>query len=183
VPDQEGLDALRGRVERRTRAVPPPRNPRPASQPLPTTETARTDDTETAGPNREQRGSAGSEPVVNLPALDSSAEAPPKPAEPAPTPPTGVAEPPPPPDQSPPVDFRGNTGARGTEPTANLTLRIRQSLDLRLAELTHGLRREGVRSSKKELIEMCLFELPTEPTEHLRARLRSYRENVPKEPL
>ena len=88
------------------------------------------------------------------------------------------------PDTSPPVlDLRRNTGAAGTEPTANLTLRIRQSLDLRLAELTHGLRREGVRSSKKELIEMCLFELPTEPTEHLRARLRSYRENVPKEPL
>lgn len=88
------------------------------------------------------------------------------------------------PDPSPPVpDLRRNTGAAGTEPTANLTLRIRQSLDLRLAELTHGLRREGVRSSKKELIEMCLFELPTEPTEHLRARLRSYRENVPKDPL
>lgn len=95
-----------------------------------------------------------------------------------------MALPAPQPDPSPPVpDLRRNTGAAATEPTANLTLRIRQSLDLRLAELTHGLRREGVRSSKKELIEMCLFELPTEPTEHLRARLRSYRENVPKEPL
>ena len=184
MPDQEGLDALRGRVERRTRAVPPPRNPRHASQPLPTTATAPTDATETAGPIREERGSAGSEPVVNPPALDSSAGAPPKPTEPAPTPPAGVAVPAPPPDRSPPVpDLRSNIAATGTEPTANLTLRIRQSLDLRLAELTHGLRREGVRSSKKELIEMCLFELPTEPTEHLRSRLRSYRENVPKEPL
>ena len=184
MPDQEGLDALRGRVERRTRAVPPPRNPRQASQPLPTTGTAPTDATETAGPIREERGNAGSEPVVNSADLNSSAAVPPKPAEPAPTLAAGVAVPAAQPDPSPPVpDPLSSTGAAGTEPTANLTLRIRQSLDLRLAELTHGLRREGVRSSKKELIEMCLFELPTEPTEHLRARLRSYRENMPKEPL
>ena len=185
MPDQEGLDALRGRVERRTRAVPPPRNPRQASQPLPTTGTGPTDAPETAGAIAEERGSAVTEPALNPVPLDSSAEATaPKRAEPAPTLPAGVAVPAPQPDPSPPLArLPSNTGAAGTEPTANLTLRIRQSLDLRLAELTHGLRREGVRSSKKELIEMCLFELPTEPTEHLRARLRSYRENLPKDPL
>ena len=69
------------------------------------------------------------------------------------------------------------------EPTANLTLRVRQSLDLRLAELIHELKREGVRSSKKELIEMFLSELPLQPTEDIRVRLRRYRNSVPKEPL
>ena len=88
------------------------------------------------------------------------------------------------PAQSPqPGDLGARSAVTGTEPTANLTLRIRQSLDLRLVELLHSLRREGVRSSKKELIEMCLSELPLEPSEHLRARLRAYRDIVPKEPL
>ncbi len=73
--------------------------------------------------------------------------------------------------------------ATGDEPTANLTLRVRQSLDLRLAELIHELKREGVRSSKKELIEMFLSELPLQPTADLRGRLRRYRNTVPKEPL
>lgn len=73
--------------------------------------------------------------------------------------------------------------ATGDEPTANLTLRVRQSLDLRLTELIHELRRDGVRSSKKELIEMCMSELPLQPTDDLRGRLRRYRNSVPKEPL
>jgi hypothetical protein len=71
--------------------------------------------------------------------------------------------------------------ASGDEPTANLTLRVRQSLDFRLAELVHELRREGVRSSKKELIEMCVSELPAAPTEQLRTRLRSYRAQLPRD--
>ena len=50
-----------------------------------------------------------------------------------------------------------------------------------LAELIHELRREGVRSSKKELIEMCLSELPAAPTEELRTRLRSYRAQLPRD--
>ena len=185
MPDQEGLDALRGLVERRTRAVPPPRKPRPPSQPLPTAGAAPTDATETASHVTEERGSAHTEPASNSLPVDSSVEATaPKPAGTAPNPPARVAAPAPEADPPPPfAQPLSNTRAAGTEPTANLTLRIRQSLDLRLAELIHGLRREGVRSSKKELIEMCLSELPTEPTEHLRARLRSYRENVPKEPL
>jgi len=51
-------------------------------------------------------------------------------------------------------------------------------LDLRLAELIHELRRDGVRSSKKELIEMCMSELPLQPTDVLRGRLRRHRNRV-----
>lgn len=88
------------------------------------------------------------------------------------TAPTGVS-PVPEPEYSP-------TGV-AAEPTANLTLRVRQSLDFRLAELIHGLRCEGVRSTKKELIEMCLSELPTVPTDELRDRLRAYRDRLPRD--
>ena len=51
----------------------------------------------------------------------------------------------------------------------------------RLAELIDELRREGVRSSKKELIEMCLSELPAAPTEELRTWPRSYRAQLPRD--
>jgi hypothetical protein len=73
--------------------------------------------------------------------------------------------------------------SRNDEPLANLTLRVRQSLDFRLGDLVHALRREGVRSSKKELIEMLLSELPSQPSEELRARLRTYRELTPRDRL
>ena len=42
----------------------------------------------------------------------------------------------------------------------NLAIRVRQPLDDRLADIIHGLRGQGVRTSKVELIEMLLWELP-----------------------
>lgn len=45
-------------------------------------------------------------------------------------------------------------------PPVNLAIRVRRPLDDRLAELIHLLRRRGVRTSKVELIEMLLWELP-----------------------
>lgn len=187
--EQEGLDQLRGLVERRARSVPPPRRPRQAEE---SKEAVPTEPREPppAGVegDTESRGSGGPEPAWEGPTMPpSTVAAPPVPDE---HPVTDAAPPEPPaPDaakraQSPqPGDLGARSAVTGTEPTANLTLRIRQSLDLRLVELLHSLRREGVRSSKKELIEMCLSELPLEPSEHLRARLRAYRDIVPKEPL
>lgn len=177
--EQEGLDQLRGLVERRARSVPPPRRPRQAEESKEAVPTGpREPQPAWVEGDTESRGSAGPEPAWEGPTM------------PPPTPVADAAPPEPPapvastPAQSPhPGDLGARSGATGAEPTANLTLRIRQSLDLRLVELLHGLRREGVRSSKKELIEMCLSELPLEPNEHLRARLRAYRDIVPKEPL
>ena len=187
--EQEGLDQLRGLVERRARSVPPPRRARQAVE---SKEAAPTEpgEPQPAGveADTESRGSAGPEPAWDGPTMV------PPPALATPVPdehPVADAAPPEPPPaatatpaRSPqPGDLGGRPALTGTEPTANLTLRIRQSLDLRLVELLHNLRREGVRSSKKELIEMCLSELPLEPSEHVRARLRAYRDIVPKEPL
>ncbi|MHB8324623.1 MAG: hypothetical protein ACYDEA_01785 [Candidatus Dormibacteria bacterium] len=69
------------------------------------------------------------------------------------------------------------------EPLANLVLRPRRSLDYRLADLVHDLRREGVKTSKVELVELLLWELPPKPTAELRERLAKFRRTAPREPL
>ena len=191
--DQQGLDELRGRVERRSRSVPPPRRPRELEEGGPRPEN------ETAGPASElDRTDVLAADTVNAEARAPAAPAAETSAQPE-APPTSTRPPATsrslgPAPESPPVPLDraprtvGESAVRsytatGEEPTANLTLRVRQSLDLRLAELIHELKREGVRSSKKELIEMFLSELPLQPTEDLRVRLRRYRNSVPKEPL
>lgn len=62
---------------------------------------------------------------------------------------------------------------------------MRRPLDERLVELIHQLRREGVRTSKVELIEMLLWELPADGpalTERL-ARFRRFAARGPGAPL
>jgi hypothetical protein len=65
-------------------------------------------------------------------------------------------------------------------PPANLAIRVRRPLDERLADLIHALRREGVRTSKVEMIEMLLWELPEEDHPAVRERLRRFREWAPR---
>jgi hypothetical protein len=67
-------------------------------------------------------------------------------------------------------------------PAANLAIRVRKPLDDRLAELIHALRREGVRTSKVELIEMLLWELPEDDVAGARERLRRFRAVAPRGP-
>jgi len=67
-------------------------------------------------------------------------------------------------------------------PSANLAIRVRRPLDDRLAELIHALRREGVRTSKVELIEMLLWELPEDDPAGARDRLRRFRAFAPRGP-
>jgi hypothetical protein len=67
-------------------------------------------------------------------------------------------------------------------PSANLAIRVRRPLDDRLAELIHALRREGVRTSKVELIEMLLWELPEDDLAGARDRLRRFRAFAPRGP-
>ena len=66
------------------------------------------------------------------------------------------------------------------EPLANLAVRVRRSLDIRLADLVHHLRREGVRVSKVDLIEMLLWELPSRPDRAFRERLAAFRRRAPR---
>lgn len=122
--------------------------------------------------------------VVGLPAASAAVEQVP-PHEvtqlPATTPPPGEAPPPAPRARIShqtklPVtkhDLRPETVT--DEPTAGLMVRVRRSLDDRLTDLLHELRKEGIRSSKVELIEMLLWELPAAPHTTFRERLRVFR--------
>ena len=65
-------------------------------------------------------------------------------------------------------------------PPVNLAIRVRKPLDDRLAELIHALRRDGVRTSKVELIEMLLWELPEDDAPGARERLRRFRAFAPR---
>ncbi len=64
-------------------------------------------------------------------------------------------------------------------PPVNLAIRVRRPLDERLVELIHQLRRAGVRTSKVELIEMLLWELPEEAPA-LTERLGRFRRFAPR---
>ncbi len=67
------------------------------------------------------------------------------------------------------------------EPLVNLSIRVRHSLDERLVDLIHALRQEGVRTSKVEMVELLLWELPATPSPELRRRLATFRQQAPKE--
>lgn len=75
-----------------------------------------------------------------------------------------------------------NVGLRvpADAPAANLAIRVRRPLDERLAELIHGLRQQGIRTSKVELIEMLLWELPAAPSRDLRGRIGAFRSAAPR---
>ena len=65
-------------------------------------------------------------------------------------------------------------------PAVNLAIRVRKPLDDRLAEVIHQLRGDGVRTSKVELIEMLLWEMPDDAPTTLRERLRQFRDWAPR---
>ena len=67
-------------------------------------------------------------------------------------------------------------------PPVNLAIRVRKPLDDGLADQIHALRREGVRTSKVELIEMLLWESAGASPEEVRERLRTFREWAPRGP-
>ena len=114
------------------------------------------------------------------------AAAPAEPPAPAPSAPA-AAKGPPPAASAPRARARRRSGegqppARlaADLPPANLAIRVRRPLDERLVELIHQLRRAGIRTSKVELIEMLLWELPTEHGPALTERLARFREWAPR---
>ena len=147
-----GIDLMRRRMERASRRPPPPR--RAAEEPAATS------------------GGAGAEPAPAAPAEAAA----PTPSQARPTqartrrPPRARAAAPTPARLAPDL------------PPANLAIRVRKPLDDRLAELIHALRREGVRTSKVELIEMLLWELPEDDAAGARDRLRRFRAFAPRGP-
>jgi hypothetical protein len=156
VADQpSGIDVMRRRMERASRQPPPPRRAREADDAPPATApSAPSGGTgEGAGP---PSPAAAERAPVSIPA-----PATPRPHRRA---------------QPEPVRLAADL------PPANLAIRVRRPLDERLADLIHALRRDGVRTSKVEIIEMLLWELPEEDHPAVRARLRRFREWAPRGP-
>ena len=57
---------------------------------------------------------------------------------------------------------------------------MRKPLDDHLADLIHELRRDGVRTSKVEVIEMLLWEQTSEDARAVRERLARFRAAAPR---
>jgi hypothetical protein len=69
------------------------------------------------------------------------------------------------------------------EPLANLAVRVRRSLDDRVTDLIHDLRRQhGIRISKAELMEVLLAELPSAATPEFVSRVNKFRTAAPPRP-
>jgi hypothetical protein len=153
VADQaSGIDLMRRRIERASRQPPPSRRPRGDAAAV-----------EAAPPDPPAAGDA----------------APAEPATPAPRPARtrartrGAGETP---------DAAARVRLAPDLPPVNLAIRVRKPLDDALADAIHALRRDGVRTSKVELIEMLLWESAGATPEAVRERLRVFREWAPRGP-
>lgn len=98
-----------------------------------------------------------------------------------PTPAPAIAKPAPTKSAPRPQDVEERPSTTADEPVTNLAVRVRRSLDDRLTDLLYSLRRDGVRSSKVELVEMLLWELPPDASKALRKRLADFRRAAPRE--
>ncbi len=156
VPDGDGVGTLRSRVERRSRTVPPPRRTRPEPPDNPMGEKGLDDSTAGAAPEAGKKPESSAAPAVATQRRARGGQ-PSRPGTPR----------------------RPATGPN--EPSANLVVRIRRSVDDRLVELLHAFRQEGLRISKVELVELLVWELPAKPTAELRERLSSFRREAPRE--
>jgi hypothetical protein len=149
-PIGDGLSQLGERMERARRVVPPPRRPAESTSPAVSN---------TATPLEQTQVPVRSE-------LHHKVVADPIPAA------TNATI------SLPPTD-PGNAVAplvlNADDAQANLAVRVRRPLDDRLADLLDELRRSGSRSSKAELIEMLLWELPPGLTSDLSERLAHFR--------
>jgi len=151
-----GIDAMRARIERGRRLPPRPRRQGGPKAAPPTS----TD--------------AGTEAAVAEAAAAPSSTTPP--STPAATSGTGGEEGTAPRRRTP----RSQERLSPSLPEANLAIRVRRPLDDRLADAIHDLRREGVRTSKVELVEMLLWELDASDLEGLRKRIARFRRVAPR---
>jgi len=60
------------------------------------------------------------------------------------------------------------------EEAINFPVRVRRTLDDRITDLVYQLRRQGVRTTKQEIAEMLLWELPENPDEAFVKRLDEF---------
>lgn len=139
----DGLSLLRGRMQRSSRVVRPPRNP--VDRPSPDSAV-----TAVSGLESQQQTSV---PAVTRPVPEGD--------------PAGA--------RAPQAERQSDLDIAGEELTSNLAVRVRRSLDRRLDTLLHELKMSGMKSSKVEVVELLLWELPASADDRLRRRLREFR--------
>lgn len=157
-----GVDTLRAQVERRSRAVAPPRHPRPAQ--------SRSD----RGPEEAGVTEGGESPVAGPPSPVAE-----EPRESR----TGVKRKGDGPAVGKPTtdEHVDRPVTTTNDPVTNLAVRVRRPLDNRLGDVVHSFRNDGVRVSKVEIIEMLLWELPADASPDFRNRLAAFRRAAPRE--
>lgn len=155
---EDGLTTLGKRVERKARAVPPPRHAKPAALPRPDpAEPVTSTPTPAAAPVPD---AIPSPPAPLVEPDETRTAAAPAPVEPAP--PAGVQ----------PTE---------REPKRAVTMQLRMSLAQRLEDLVVDLRRQhGVRASQVELVELVVSGLPTNPNPEFAARVRDFQARSPR---
>jgi hypothetical protein len=176
------MDALRQRVERRRRVVPPPRRSPEPTEAVAAAEPLQDPSVDRATASRPARTPRTPAPT-KTPRLETAAEG------------AGSSGPEPSPPASPdrdttPTPTTAPAGRGGElaeivlggppERFVQLGVRVRATFDDRLDELVYQFRRQGVRTSKSELVELLLSDLPPEPDNDLRARLASFRRHAPR---
>jgi hypothetical protein len=154
MPVPNGLDEISRRFERRPRSPLPTRPRHPVDRP-----DSQSSESVTTTPDRSQPAVA--EPSIDLPAAQRGMQAP---SKPLPLPPLVARLEP---DRRPRLS--------PLDPTVNLGLRIPRPLDDRLADLLHELRSHETRSSKVEVLQMLLWELPSSVGPAFRDRLERFR--------
>ncbi len=91
------------------------------------------------------------------------------------------------PDTKEPVVVAVNNGSGivvgPDDPVMNLSVRLRRPFVQHLSSLVADLQTAGVRTSKTELVEMCLWALPFALDANLTATLRAYRAAAPRDSL
>ncbi len=124
-------------------------------------------------PPTARRPAAGHSPAAAVGEGTESGTVPPAPSVPPVTAPRSPrrAAAPAPASRRPPVS--------ASDPPVNLAIRVRRPLDEHLVDVLHDLRKAGVRSSKVELVEMLLWELPADAAA-VRARLADFRRAAPR---
>ena len=69
---------------------------------------------------------------------------------------------------------------RPDERLNNFSIRVRHTLDDHLADLIYALRKQGVKTSKTEIFELLLWELPVSADGDLRRRIEQFRQRAPR---
>lgn len=169
---EDGLAALGQRVQRKTRAVPPPRHARvPTIGPHPSETTD-----QPAPPGSD--ATAGESGGAELPA-QTPAAAMPGPPEEAPT--IRTPRPARPPVSGLPALDPLGWPPSASEPKKSVTMQLRVSLAQRLEDLVVDLRRKhGLRTSQVELVELLVSTLPANPDLALAARVRDFQTRAPR---